>query len=408
MPEVPACPIGPSIAERLRASRDQIVQRWLDRIVARVTLAPERVFPTEELLNHVPLLVDGIAGFVEAPEAELDAEAPVTAKARELGALRYAQGFDAYQVLKEHELLGAVVLAFVEEVVDEVDPACPPREVVACLRRVTHAVELIRQATTMHFLRLAGERVRAREDQLRRFNRMVSHELKNRVGAIRGAASLLPEPWLSDAERVRFHRMVAENADGLQRVLTNLEALSRLDADARQQRHVLLPQAAAEAARQLRDQAAARAVAVRIANDLPAVEVDAAAVELCLANYISNGIKYADPARADRWVEVRGAFHPREAGGGGGELGVTVRDNGVGVPPAERGRLFEQFYRAEGGTVTGAEGTGLGLSLVRETVEALGGRAWAEFPPEGGAVFGFALPSRREQDAAAAGVTRAG
>ncbi len=406
MLDLPGCPIGPAIAARLRASRDELVRRWLDRISARVTLAPNRVFPTEELLNHVPLLVDGIAGLVESPADGIDAEAPVTAKARELGALRYAQGFDAYQVLKEHELLGAIVLAYVEEVVDDLDAPCSRRELVACLRRVTHGVELIRQATTVHFLRLAGERVRAREDQLRRFNRMVSHELKNRVGAIRGAAALLPEPWLGDAERARFHRMVAENADGLQRVLTNLEALSRLDADARQHRHVLLPQAAAEAVRQLRDQAAARGVEVRVAEDLPAVEVDAAAVELCLTNYVSNGIKYADPGRGDRLVEVTGAFQPREAGGGGGELTVRVRDNGVGVSPAERGRLFEQFYRADGGTVTGAEGTGLGLSIVRETVETLGGRAWAEFPSAGGAVFAFALPSRRADDAAAAGVTR--
>lgn len=409
MYELPACAIGPTIAARLRDARDEVVRRWLDRISARVALTPNRVFPTEELLNHVPLLIDGIAALVEAPGGEIDGETPVTAKARELGALRHAQGFDAYQVLKEYELLGAVLLTFVEEVVDDLDVLCSRGELVACVRRVTHAVELIRQATTTHFLRLAAERVRAREDQLRRFNRMVSHELKNRVGAIRGAAALLSEPWLSDAERERFHRMVAENADGLQRVLTNLEALSRLEANARQQRHVLLPQAAAEVVRQLRDHAQARGVVVRVAADLPAIEVDAAAVELCLTNYVSNAIKYADPAPGvERWAEVTGTFAPREAGGGGGELTVRVRDNGVGVPPAERERLFEQFYRAEGGTITGAEGTGLGLSLVRDTVEALGGRAWAEFPAEGGSVFGFSLPSRREEDAAAAGVTRAG
>ncbi len=403
----PTCPIGPAIAARQRDGREAIVRRWHDRIVARVTVAPERVFPTDELLNHVPLLVDGIATLVEAPAGQIDAEAPVTAKARELGALRHAQGFDAHQVLKEHELLGGVVLAFVEEVVDTLDVPCSRGELVACLRRVTNAVELIRQATTGHFLRLGAERVRAREDQLRRFNRMVAHELKNRVGAIRGAAALLPEPWLTDAERARFHRMVAENADGLQRVLANLEQLSRLEADARQQRHVLLPQAAAEAVRQLREHAAARGVAVRVADDLPAVEVDAAVVELSLVNYVSNAIKYADPASAERWVEIIGAHAPLEAGGGGGELTVRVRDNGVGVPEGERERLFEQFYRAEGATVTGAEGTGLGLSLVRETVEASGGRAWAEFPDGGGAVFAFALPSRRAEDAAAAGVTRA-
>ena len=84
-----------------------------------------------------------------------------------------------------------------------------------------------------------------------------------------------------------------------------------------------------------------------------------------------------------------------------GELLVRVRDNGLGVPPDARERLFEEFYRAHGETVTGVEGTGLGLSIVRETVESLGGRVWTKFPEEGGSVFGFSLPSRREEDAAA-------
>lgn len=69
-------------------------------------------------------------------------------------------------------------------------------------------------------------------------------------------------------------------------------------------------------------------------------------------------------------------------------------------------RLFEQFFRGHGETVTGVEGTGLGLSIVQETVASLGGRVWTEFPDEGGSVFGFSLPSRREEDAAAAGTRR--
>ena len=136
-----------------------------------------------------------------------------------------------------------------------------------------------------------------------------------------------------------------------------------------------------------------------------AVEVDAAAVELCLANYLSNAIKYADPAKHERWVEVTGELvvtTPTTPG----ELLVRVRDNGRGVPVAARERLFEQFFRAHGDTVTGVEGTGLGLSIVHDTVASLGGRVWAEFPDEGGSVFGFSLPSRRLEDAAAAGTHR--
>ena len=85
---------------------------------------------------------------------------------------------------------------------------------------------------------------------------------------------------------------------------------------------------------------------------------------------------------------------------------MRVQDNGVGVPAEARQRLFEQFYRAHSETVMQAEGTGLGLSIVRETAESLGGRAWAEFPGEGGTVFAFCFPSRREDDAAAAGTRR--
>ena len=395
------------LASRLRDAREELVRRWLERIVARVSLNPARVFPTDELLNHVPLLIDGIADYLEHPDDELGAEAPVTAKAMELGALRHVQGFDAYEILKEHEILGGVIFTFLTKQLD--DDALPGtrRDLAICWQRVATAMELIRQATMTHFLRLWAERANEREGRLRRFNRMVSHELKNRVGAIRGASSLLAEPWIDEQGRDRFHKMVHENAAELQRVLNDLEALSRVETDARQRRNVLLPQAAIEAARQLRDAAQARGVKVQITDDLPNVEVDAAAVELALVNYISNAIKYSDPDKEDRWVEVLGELQFGSRADGGPELVVRVSDNGLGVPEAARVRLFGQFFRAHRDTATTVEGTGLGLSIVRETVESMGGRAWAEFPESGETIFAFSLPSRRAEDAAAAGVKRA-
>jgi signal transduction histidine kinase len=123
-------------------------------------------------------------------------------------------------------------------------------------------------------------------------------------------------------------------------------------------------------------------------------------------NYLSNAIKYADDRKPERWVKVTGELRFRERGDGGPELVVRVHDNGIGIPTEARGRLFEQFYRAHEETVTGVEGSGLGLSIVRETTESMGGRAWVEFPEGGGTVFAFSLPSRREEDAAAAGTRR--
>ena len=84
---------------------------------------------------------------------------------------------------------------------------------------------------------------------------------------------------------------------------------------------------------------------------------------------------------------------------GAEELVVRVRDNGIGVPVEHRDRLFEHFFRGDAQS-RGVEGTGLGLNLVQETVESLGGRAWAELEEEGsGAVFAFSMPYRRGGEA---------
>ncbi len=394
-----------ALAARLRAAREELVTRWLERIAARVEVEVEKLFPSNELLNHVPILIDGIADYVEDPVRSPDGSGLLQAKAMELGALRHAQGFDAYEILKENEIFGGILFNFFSEVSAELDPNAPPRTLFLCAQSMREAVEIIRQAMMTHFLRLSAEQVREREDRLRRFNVLVSHELKNRVGAIRGAAKLLEEDWLELPQRQRFQRMISENAEALQRTLENLVTLSRIGSDARQKRNVLLPQAAAEAVRQLREMAASHSVNVELAEDLPPVEVDAAGVELCLVNYLSNSIKYSDPGKPRRWVRIEGEFSYRTPDGGG-ELIIRVVDNGRGVPPEARPRLFEQFFRAHDEAITGIEGTGLGLSIVRQTVESLGGRTWAEFPEEGGAAFAFALPSRREEDAAAAGVRR--
>ncbi|MEO7822832.1 MAG: histidine kinase dimerization/phospho-acceptor domain-containing protein, partial [Gemmatimonadaceae bacterium] len=235
------------LAGRLREAKRDLVTRWLERIKARVTLNAIDVFPSESLLNHVPLLIDGIASYLESPGNELDADDPVGPKAMELGALRHEQGFDAYEILKELEILGGIVFSFLNVVADEPGLKGHRRDFLTCWQRVAHAIEMIRQATMTHFLRLSSEVVNEREERLRRFNRMVAHELKNRVGAIRGAAHLMGEEWLSRDETKRFQQMVLENSEELHRVLGNLESLSRIETDSRRSRNVLLPQAAAEA-----------------------------------------------------------------------------------------------------------------------------------------------------------------
>lgn len=389
------CPLAITLARRLRGARDELTARWLERIAQRVALDANRVFPTDELLDHVPLLVVGVADYIEHPGSAVQADSSVTAKAMELGALRHAQGFDAYEVLKEYEILGGILYAYLTSIVDEIPEECSRAELFVCAHRVFHAVTLIQQATTVQFLQNTTERLQERDERLRAFNRTLAHEFRNRIGAASGAAQLLGILELPDADRRAMADVVVRNVDGMRATLENLLELSRMgQADTRQQRHVLLPRAAAEVARSLRDFAAAHRVEVRV-ETLPQVEVNAAAVELCLTNLVSNAVKYADPAKPARWVEVDGelAADAEE----GREVVVRVRDNGLGVPEAQREGLFRRFFRAHEHSASHVEGTGLGLSIVRETVRALGGRVWAEFP-EVGTVFAFALPARRGSD----------
>jgi signal transduction histidine kinase len=385
------CPMAHTLAERLRAEQREITAHWLDRIMARVEMPPNRIFPSTELLDHVPLLVGGIADYMENPAAEVGADTPVVGKAIELGALRHAQGFDVYEILKEYEILGGIIFAYLSRVADEIADPCNKSDLLECGHRVFRALAIIQETTTGHFLRLSDAKVAEREDRLRAFNRAVSHEIKNQIGTILGASEVLAETGqLTPGQIETFTRIISKNARSMRETIDNLTALSRMDKDVRQHRHVRLREAVGESVRQLRERAQSCGVDVRIA-ELPDVEVNAPAVELALNNLISNAIKYSDRSKPTRVVAIEGAL--RASDDGHDELVIAVRDNGLGVPTEKRAGLFGRFFRAHT-TVTRAEGTGLGLSIVRESIESLGGSTWAEFPAEG-SVFAFALPLRR-------------
>ena len=394
------CPLAGVLAARLRDQQDALTLRWLERISARVALDPNRIFPTNELLDHVPLLIVGIASYLEDPALPVSADVPVIAKAMELGALRHAQGFDEYELLKEYEIFGGILFTFLSTAVEEIALPCSRAELILCSHRLYHAVTLIQQATTVQFLALMKERLREREERLRAFNRALTHELRNRIGATLGAGQLLQLPAIAPPEQQKLVEIVVRNMESMRMSLDNLLELSRVDSEGRPPRHLLLVGAVTEVLRQLREFARSRDVHVDMDDTFPPVEVNAAAIELCLTNLVSNAIKYCDPARADRRVHVSAHIapatetHPPQ-------VVVAVADNGLGIAIDQRERLFERFFRASA-TFTGVEGTGLGLSIIRETMNALGGRAWADFPESGGSVFSIAFPLRRAGEAARA------
>lgn len=386
------CLFASEIGRRLHEGRHALTARWLERIAARVAVPPQEIFPTNDLLDHMPLLIDGIAGFVEDASEVIPADSVVVHHARELGELRYRQGFNEHEVLKEFEILGAIIFSFLGQAAAEVDGQGNREAIVETASRIFQAVALVQQSTTGRFLELANARVAEREARLRAFQRALTHELRNRIGATLGAGQLLQNLPLNDAQRSDLTAVIVRNADSMRLVLQNLLELTHLESDTRQQRHVSVAAAIQEAARELREMAEGRGVSVEIAGDWPSVEVNAAVVELCFMNLIANAIKYADSAKADRWVRVSRV--PTETDDGGCEVVVEIKDNGIGIPPEHVDHIFERFYRAHTDVEPSIEGTGLGLNLVRETLATIDGRIWVESSPAGTSFY-VGLPCRR-------------
>lgn len=114
---------------------------------------------------------------------------------------------------------------------------------------------------------------------------------------------------------------------------------------------------------------------------LPVVEADATQMGQLFQNLFTNAIKFR--GRQDLRIHVGVRKRP-------GEWHIFVRDNGIGVDPEHRNRIFEIFQRLH--TRQAYEGTGIGLAICKRIVERHGGRIWVEPSPEGGATFVFSLP----------------
>jgi two-component system phosphate regulon sensor histidine kinase PhoR len=122
-----------------------------------------------------------------------------------------------------------------------------------------------------------------------------------------------------------------------------------------------------------------------ITNEVPdlSARADADRVEQVLCNLIDNAIKYG---------RTQGKVVVSARPVAGGQLEVSVRDDGPGIPPESLERVFERFYRVDKARSREQGGTGLGLSIVKHIVQGHGGRAWAKSELGHGTTFNFTLP----------------
>jgi signal transduction histidine kinase len=384
------------VARALAAERSAIAEQWLVRLHAVLDVAATEVFPSADLLDHIPALIDDIAGYLRAPEhEEIAANAAVIDKARELGTLRYEQKASVHQLLREYEILGEILEEFVAGATNRLNLTPTPLECFEVVGRLTRAVRTLMRATVDTFIAEYTAVIDERNDRIDKFNRMASHELRTPIGTLVFAATLLANRDItSDTRRLdQVVSVVRNNVDRLSWLVQNLQRMARLDQalDTPNHQRVDLEVLASEVRRQLDEMAGERDVDIRIGDGLPTIVADPARVELILLNLVSNGIKYRDPDKSQAHVEILAVQSPADASPA---CVFEVRDNGIGIPVHAQKSIFQRFYRAHEhlDTTLGISGSGLGLSIVVDCVKALDGTIACESNPGQGTSFRVTLP----------------
>jgi signal transduction histidine kinase len=390
-----------TIAARIAAERLTLSTRWLSRLRELLTVAANDVFPSEQLLDHIPTLLDEIARYVAAPEdEEIAANAAVMDKARELGQLRHEQHASAHQLLHEYEILGEILETFLAEETLSLGAQPSVAEGFEVNRRLNRAVRVLMRTTVDTFIGEYTTTIQEQNERLKAFNQAASHELRSPIGTLRFAAALLDnEAVLRDPRRLaKVTGTVKSSTDRLAWLVENLQRIARMKdpVDVPSEQQVELTALAEEVARQLQEMAQARQVEIRIAPDLPTMVADPARLELVLLNLVANAIKYSDPHKPDAFVEIAPARRAVDAviADEAHPFTLCVRDNGLGIAEADQPAIFDRFFRAHAhrDQELGVTGTGLGLAIVIDCVQALGGAIRCESRTGEGTTFYITLP----------------
>ncbi|MDE2880832.1 MAG: ATP-binding protein [Acidobacteriota bacterium] len=276
--------------------------------------------------------------------------------------------------LNDREVL--VRAAPIRSVVSERPSATPPAENGSHHSGPAGAVLVLMDVTQLHAL----ERVR------RDFVANLSHEMKTPLTAIRGfSETLLDGDLEGPPEQRRFLGIIRQHAVRLSHLTDELMRLARIEAGKLEAEPVpvrieTVVESVLESARL---KAGDRSLAARVADDSRAVPTDPTLLTEILQNLVDNAIQYS---ASDGRIKVATRFSDAE-------VRVSVSDNGVGIPKAHLGRIFERFYRVDPARSREVGGTGLGLAIAKHTVEVLGGRIEVESTPKEGSRFTVVLPA---------------
>jgi signal transduction histidine kinase/tetratricopeptide (TPR) repeat protein len=215
----------------------------------------------------------------------------------------------------------------------------------------------------------------------------VSHEFRTPLTSMCLLSEQLASGRVSsESDRAQYYEVLSSESGRLRRLVEGLLNFGRMESGAAEYRLETIDPAelVQEVSRQLeRDSSSeGRRIEVSVHPNTPLVRADRAALACAVWNLLDNALKYS-PGHPTVWAGV-----DREDGC----AAIRIRDQGIGIPAAEQGRIFEKFARGEAAKQAGIRGTGVGLAMVRHIVAAHHGEVRVESRPGEGSTFTLLLP----------------
>lgn len=387
------------LADFLLAHRESITRSWIDGVLHHAGIPSARSLTFQQLSDHLPKLFDDMEAALRAES--LDKQLPneeILSDAEKHGAHRWEQGFHLDELLRELNIIRMLVMRDGLEAFRHACPGCRP-----ALDRARDVIIAFFEETTIgsveQYMREQQGHLESLNEELSRVDSMrlrligtVAHELGNSVYSLKMIMQALGKPEAdAAAERARALALSEGAFSEIQTFLTQLtDYAALLSQPAVEWETVDLLDFAREIDGAFAPAASAAGLrfAVRIGEGLKAVRSERLKLKQIAANLITNAIKFRRPDGNDGEVSI--AFEPD----GADRWTIAVSDRGIGIAPADRSRIFEEFARL--GSDVDAPGAGLGLSITRRLVEALGGTMEVADREGGGCQFTVRLPLHPE------------
>jgi two-component system phosphate regulon sensor histidine kinase PhoR len=237
----------------------------------------------------------------------------------------------------------------------------------------------------------------SREQELARmksdFISNVTHEIKTPITTIRSLAENVKEGWVTEADKQKdYFRLIARESERLGNLVENTLDFSRIESGNKRFRieEVSIVELIENIVRRFRTLTEDQEIEIsyNISKNLPTVKMDAEAFGQALLNLLDNAAKYSVEKKVIKLIaEMEGNY-----------LKIAVSDRGIGIEKKEISKIFEKFYRADYNTKKNITGSGIGLTIVKEIVEAHNGHIEVVSKLKEGSTFTIFIPTISEAE----------